>query len=230
MITPAEIKKKALQHWRSGRLLSTWLRDEDLFPLDIRFRKVSAKEALEHYAELRVWMNDLREESKERLGFGYTLELTASNHRQLGQQLFPDRIRFDSLPDLLRTIGKQREFERFCALAEATRREQPNLMGWLEENPLKLLKNLEVWPQVLSVCRYFCRCPRPDRYLLPARVGDPHRRQQVHRTAQTHPARTARSAFTYRNHSVGGDRPEWERLRAALRAALRRTADPLPHP
>ncbi len=165
MIATAEIKKKALQHWQSGRLLSAWLKGEELFPLDIRFHKVTGKAALEQFAELRCWVNELRDGSKERLGYGYTLELTDSNHRQLGRQRFPARIGFDSLPDLLRSIDKQEEFARFCAMAEETRRSQPHLRVWLEENPLKMLKHLEIWPQLLRVCDYFCRNSRPDRYL-----------------------------------------------------------------
>ena len=48
MITPAEIKARAVKIWQSGRLLSAQLRQEELFPLDIPFRKATAKEALGH--------------------------------------------------------------------------------------------------------------------------------------------------------------------------------------
>ncbi len=165
MITPQQIKMKALKHWQSGCLLRAFLCGENLFPLDIPFRKPSAKEALERYAELRPWLNQLRAESKEQLGFGYRLEFTTVNHRQLGQQLFPARIRFDSLSDLLRTLGKQHEFEHFCALAAETLSAQPKLKEWLAQNPLKLLNDRAIWSQLLRVCEYFCQQPRPDCYL-----------------------------------------------------------------
>ncbi len=165
MITPAEVKQKALKYWQSGRILAAYLKGEDLFPLEITFRKVSAKEALANYAGLRGWVDALVAGSKERLGFGYTLDLARINHRQLGQQLFPTRIGFDSRDDLLRSIGKQREFERFCVLVEESLREQPTLKDWLEKNPLKLLKDQAIWPQLLRVCRYFCENPRPELYL-----------------------------------------------------------------
>jgi len=165
MITPQQITMKALKHWQTGRLLSAYLRGEQLFPLDIPFRKPSAKEALERYAELRPWVNQLRAASKEQLGFGYTLEFTTVNHRQLGQQLFPARIRFDSLIDLLRTLGKQHEFEHFCARVAETLSAQQQLKEWLAQNPLKLLNDQAVWSQLLRVCNYFCQHPRPDCYL-----------------------------------------------------------------
>lgn len=165
MISPAEVKKKALKYWKSGRLLTAHLTGENLFPLDIPFRKVTAKEALERYAEVRCWVNALRERSKERQGFGYALEFMPVNHHRLGEQLFPARIRFDSLPDLLRFIGKQRELDRFRELAEQALAESPLLRPWLERFPFKLLQNQDVWPQLLAVCRYFLRHPRPNRYL-----------------------------------------------------------------
>lgn len=172
MISPVEIKKKALKHWQSGRLLTAHLTGENLFPLDIPFRKVMAKEALERYADVRSWVNELREGSKERQGFGYVLEFAPVNHRQLGEQLFPGRVRFDSLPDLVRFIGKQRELDRFRELAEQTLTEYPTLRPWLERYPFKALGSQAVWPQLLTVCRYFRQHPRPDRYLRALDIPD----------------------------------------------------------
>lgn len=165
MITPQQIRQKALKPWQSGRILRAYLRGEDIFPLDIPFRKPSAKETVERYAELRPWVAQLRAESKEQRGFGYVLELATINHRQLGQQLLPARIRFNSRADLLCTLGKQSEFERFCALVTETLEVQPQLKEWLAQNPLKVLKYQTVWVQLLNVCHYFCQHPRPDCYL-----------------------------------------------------------------
>jgi hypothetical protein len=165
MISPDEIKKKALKFWRSGRVLSAHLQGEELFPLEIPFRKVTAKETLERFAEVRSWMNALREGSKERQGFGYTLEFSVVNHRRLGEQHFPARIIFDTLPDLLRFIGKQRDFTRFRELTQQTLAVYPALRSWLEQSPFKILENQGPWPQLLAVCAYFLRNPVPRRYL-----------------------------------------------------------------
>jgi hypothetical protein len=165
MISPAGIKDRALKIWQSGRLFAAYLRGEEIFPLDIPFRKVTAKEALERYAEVRAWVNLLRDGSKERQGYGYTLEFAPVSHRQLGEQLFPARIVFDSLPDLLRFIGKGRDFDRFRELAQQTLAEYPALRPWLERYPFKALENHSVWPQLRLVCRYFRQHPAPQRYL-----------------------------------------------------------------
>lgn len=165
MISPSEIREKALKIWQTGRFLAAYLKEEELFPLDVQFRKVTSREALESFAGMREWMARLRDGSKERLGYGYTLEFTPVNHRQLGSQLFPNRIRFDTPRDFLRFIGKQKEFECFRVLAEQTLEEQPAVKGWLEQKPLKVLENQDVWARILAVCRFIQDNPMPRRYI-----------------------------------------------------------------
>ncbi len=165
MISPETIREKALKVWRSGRVLSAWLSGEPLFPLDIPFRKVTAVEALERFAEVRAWVNRLREGSKEVRGFGYSLEFAEVNHRQLGVQHFPNRIRFDTGEDFLRFLGKGKDFAAFKTLAEQTLGEQPLLKEWLERKPMKALENREAWPGALAVCRFLRDTPGPGRYI-----------------------------------------------------------------
>jgi hypothetical protein len=165
VISPEAIREKALKIWNSGRILSATLTGESLFPLEMPFRKATAREALERFSEMREWVSRLREGSREMKGFGYSLEFTEVNHRQLGSQRLPGRIWFDTERDFLRFIGKGKEFERFRALADQTLSEQPCLRGWLEQKPMKALENLDIWPELLAVCRFLLDNPRPDRYI-----------------------------------------------------------------
>jgi hypothetical protein len=165
MIAPETVKEKALKIWQSGRVLSAWLANESLFPLDIPFRKVSAGEALERFNEVRAWVNRLREGSRERKGFGYSLDFTEVNHRQLGTQQFPSRIWFETVEDFLRFIGRGKDFDGFRQLAGQTLAEQPEQSCWLERKPLKLLEHREAWPRVLAVCRFLRDNPMPGCYI-----------------------------------------------------------------
>ncbi len=165
MITPETVREKALKVWNSGRVLAAWLTGESIHPLEIPFRKVTSAEALERFAEVRDWVNRLREGSREARGFGYSLEFTEVNHRQLGMQRFPSRIWFETGDDLLRFIGKAKDFERFRSLAEETVAEQPLLKEWLARRPLKALEHREVWSRILAVCRFLRENPRPGRYI-----------------------------------------------------------------
>lgn len=165
MISPEAIKEKALKIWQSGCILSAWLTGEALFPLDIPFRKVTAREALERFSDVRMWVNRLRERSKETKGFGYSMEFTDVNHRQLGTQQFPSRIWFETAEDFLRFTGRQKDFDQFRVLVAQGLEEQPSLRGWMERKSPKLLEHQDVWSPLLAVCRYLRTNPMPDRYI-----------------------------------------------------------------
>lgn len=165
MILPVEIKKKALKIWDSQRFLIANLTGELLFPLDIPFRKITARKAIDDFTIVREWMKDLVSASKDHLGYGYSVEYKEINHQQLGKQSFPSRIYFISEDEFLKFIGKQREFKLFQKLLEQTLRDQPALQVWLEQKPLKLLEHKARWPQLLMVCKYFQDNPEPDCYI-----------------------------------------------------------------
>ena len=165
MISPEAIKQRALKIWQSGRILSAWLAGETLFPLDIPFRKATAREALERFDEVRTWVNRLREGGKEARGYGYSLEFTEVNHRQLGAQRFPSRIWFETVEDFLRYIGRGKDFESFKVLAGQTLAEQPALKEWLERKAMKALEQRDIWPRVLAVCGFLRENPLPGRYI-----------------------------------------------------------------
>ncbi len=165
MITAADIRSRAVKDWRNQRVLRAWLTGDELFPLSVPFRKPSAKQLLENFAEVRSWLEALRRDSKDLCGFGYRIDFTATRHRQLGEQRLPARICFDTLDDYLRFIGRRRDFERFRQRVETITRAQPQLRPWLEDKPLKVLDYYAAWPRLLAVLGYFQDHPRPDRYL-----------------------------------------------------------------
>ena len=165
MITPEEIKAKALRYWQDQRSLKAYLRGDTFFPLVIPFRKPSAKQLLKEFAEVRRWVQTLRDQSKARRGYGYTLLLKQAKHRQLGEQQMPDQIRFDTAEDYFRFIGKQREFARLQSLIAQIEAAQPVLRPWLESQPLKILEYAEAWPQLLATVSFFQASPKPNRYL-----------------------------------------------------------------
>jgi len=165
MISSEEIKKKALKIWQNQRFLQASLTGESIFPLDIPFRKITARKAINDFSIVRAWIKGLVNGSKDHLGYGYSVEYKQSNHQQLGEQSFPNRIYFSSKDEFLKFIGKQREYKCFQKLIEQTLQEQPVLRAWLEQKPLKCLEHQTTWPQLLMVCKYFQDNPRPGCYI-----------------------------------------------------------------
>lgn len=163
--TPADLRLKAQKQWESQRFLRAWLSSEALFPLELPLSAPGSAELSERYAEVRLWIKSLRDESKDFGGAGYRLLDKEFSHRQLGAQRLPYRAVIETAEDFLALIRKQQAFSRFVRLTEETRRELPALEAFLSAKPLVALEHADVWPKALRVCRYFLARPRPGCYL-----------------------------------------------------------------
>jgi hypothetical protein len=161
VIQPKDIKQKALRLWTSKRLLRDWIEPADLFPFRISAGRMSSRQISDQYAAVKTWIACLEEHAAE----GYSIVYRQTNHRQLGPQKVPSSIVFVTRQACLRLIGKQRQFERFKALAEKTLTTWPNLRPVLLRRPLDILALESSWDKLLAVCRYFIDHPRPRLYL-----------------------------------------------------------------
>ncbi len=169
MITVTEIKRQA-DGWYKNYLVA-WLRDETM-PLEIRFGKVKTAGILEDFAALDQAIKNLKKESKEELGFGYTVEFKETATRKAGRQWLPARIFFETPEDYLKFIRKDKAFRAFTQSVALVRREMPALEAWLAEHPLKVIENAGQWDALLRVCHYFRANPTPRLYIreLPIQV------------------------------------------------------------
>lgn len=165
MITPTEIRKKAQKLWQSGQMLRAVLTQQPLFPWIITFRKPTATQQVEHFTAVRDWITTLSAQSKTGVGQGYCIEYNTVNHRQLGIQKLPARIIFESQDDVLRYLGKVREWETLLKTAQQSIVHFPALNSWISHKPPLLIKHIAIWSQLLAVCDYFIAHPRPNCYL-----------------------------------------------------------------
>jgi len=165
MITPSQIHQKAQKLWNSGKVLSSSLSNESLFPWYITFRKPTAQQQIENFTEVRQWMSDLKSQAKTTDKGGYDIEYKTINHRQLGEQQLPSKIVFNTRDDLLRYVGKLRLFETLLKVAHQSILKFPVLQPWFENKPRSFMKYSAVWSELLAVCDYFIENPRPNCYL-----------------------------------------------------------------
>ncbi len=165
MITPTEIRSKAQKLWDSGRILQDAWETGDLFPWEIPFRKPNASAQMEQFTQVRDWITTLKQASVEAKGYGYRIGYREVQHRQLGTQLLPDTLSFDTRDDLLRFIQKKQVFPALHQTGLETLAEFPVLRDWLLKYPTKLMEHHSVWLGLLAVCRYFLHQPRPGCYL-----------------------------------------------------------------
>jgi hypothetical protein len=165
MITPAQIRKKAQKLWESGRVLQSALQGKALFPWYISYRKPSAQQQLDDFTEVRQWVQTIQGSSKQANAGGYSVEYKTFNHRLLGTQQLPAKICFSSREDLLRYLGRVKEFQRLLSIAEHSCIKYPVMREWLIAYPRLFMKYQGRWSRLLKVCDYFILNPRPNCYL-----------------------------------------------------------------
>jgi len=164
MISPDEIRIRARKLWFSGAPLRAWLGAAALFPCSVQFRKSSAQEWLERFAELRSEVERLEAGSKARQGAGYAVAFKEVAHQKLGRLRVPESIVFESAEDIAACAGESAALARFAEVAQTLRSREPRLADWLAEQPLRALEVQGALPRLLAVVGYFRAHPRPMRY------------------------------------------------------------------
>ena len=86
------------------------------------------------------------------------------NTRQAGEISMPDKIYFENVEDYVKFIGKETEFLAFQKAARICRKDLPELQNFMAEQPLKVIKYLEIWQDLISIAAFFLDNPKPNLY------------------------------------------------------------------
>lgn len=159
MINPSEIKLKAEKKYTS--FLKSILRKESFFPLEITGNKRASKDLSEFRKEIAL----LRQFSKQKKGFGYSLKFEERKTKNWATQSFVSKIEFENQEDYLKFLRKQNEFEVFKTDYQEILTQFPELQIWIEKAPQKVIKNARNWEGLLKVCTYFQENPKPQCYI-----------------------------------------------------------------
>lgn len=167
MITPNEIKDKTERKYIS--FLQSLVEQKPFEKLVIRGDKSYTKSSLQ---EFEKEIQHIVSQSKEKKGFGYTLEFQQVKTKHLGTQDLPTSIYFDTEKYFLKFLGKEKEVELFKASVEEIIKAFPELKDWVIKNPKKIIDNESEWESILKVCQYFKQNPKPNLYIreLPIKV------------------------------------------------------------
>ncbi len=163
MLSPEDIRKKALWYWTSGRLQRAVVQGEEFFPLRIPWGKPTARQLSDNFSAVRKAIADVQQHSGPD-NMGYTIDRQEINHRRLGSQRIPTAILFDR-PGFLRCTGKHREYDQLIADLALIRDQETGLEQWLSANPSQIVKHAGDWKQLLAVLAWFKANPKPNLYL-----------------------------------------------------------------
>lgn len=165
VLAPADIRDLALRKY--PEFLRSIVDGSEFFPLPVRFGKPKSGAG---FARLK---SDI--EALAIPGAGYRIEWREVRSRRLdvARQNFPDKVWFDSEAGYLRELGQVRDVARFREQLEQARRECPEIIAWVRQRPLAAVEHAAVWADLLQVCSWLKRNPRPGCYAreVPLPIG-----------------------------------------------------------
>lgn len=164
MITPIEIKKKAANKYKA--YLQSIVEGESFNPIII----VGDKRPNEDTVKFEEELTELISYSKEKKGYGYTIEYQTVKTKRHGIQDIPTSISFQTEYDYLKYINEEKDTAKFKKDVTSILSSYPELKDWIYKHPIKVIEN--DWESLLKVCKYFKAVPQPHLYIreLPIQV------------------------------------------------------------
>ena len=164
MITPIEIKKKAANKYKA--YLQSIVEGETFNPIVI----VGDKKPNEDTVKFEEELTELISCSKEKKGYGYTIEYQTVKTKRHGIQDIPTSISFQTEYDYLKYINKEKDTAKFKKDITNILSSFRELKDWIYKYPIKVIEN--DWKSLLKICNYFKEVPQPHLYIreLPIQV------------------------------------------------------------
>lgn len=167
MISPNDIKAKAERKYFSflQSVVQAIPFSRIVIPGDKTYNKASI-------ADFHNDILSLANQSKEKKGFGFTIDYQTVKTKTIGMQSLPTIIYFDTEKDFLKFLGKEKEVDNFINDWQLIHSHFPELKDWIIRNPTKIIQQQGKWESIIKVCNYFKNYPKPNLYIreLPANV------------------------------------------------------------
>lgn len=141
----ADIRKQLERRWKSGDLLRALFHGGDGFPIRLRLSVPTPREMAAEFARAQQWVAMLRSLP------GTRLECRSIRSQTLGYQELPSALWVDTPEDAIAYLQSQAAAERILVLHASTMDSLPEIIPWLEANPLKVLALENSWERILRV-------------------------------------------------------------------------------
>ena len=152
------IKKKILKIYEHGEFFRSFIADESLFPRSFKLKTPSQKSVREN-------MTTLFDEIKSLENLQLDLEYREFTFKSLGVQNLPVCVVIESEAIFLKFLGKTEEFRAYKREYEKAVTYFPTLKMLFLERANLLLENKNILEELLQICHFFMKNPRPDIYI-----------------------------------------------------------------
>lgn len=151
MITPREIEEKAIRKFKS--YLVSVIDGTSIFPLFIVANKKGSPDFSVRHKELEQLIG----KSKERLGFGYSLQYKTVNTRKHGIQDEIEAICFNTEEDYIQFLNKQDAIVSYKNQLQWLLQWRPAVKSWLVLSPSSIFDYLLCWKEICSVVDFLIK-------------------------------------------------------------------------
>ncbi len=166
--TRAQVVAELRRRWETGEFLSRLATGEAWQPLSVRLRGPTSKQLAEDFGAAQDWAQQWW-----RSAAPLRVEDRVIGGRLVGANRVPGEVWVDSEAALWRVLGVGGEVARFRELLAAAGGSggagagagAPPLARWLAENPMTVLANEAIWPQLVGVVDWFLGNSGRDVYL-----------------------------------------------------------------
>lgn len=155
-MTPGELKAKAQRKLKD--VYRSLVMGEQVFPLLIPLAKPRTTASLN---ELRDFIHTVRSQSKEQLGYGYTIEEKNIRTRQHGKNAVPQRLTFESESDYLNYVGAMAEASRLMENVGILCSHFPSARKWCAFHLPFMLREKDTVVFAIRVVEYLKANPSP---------------------------------------------------------------------
>lgn len=147
-------------------LLKAYLKNENFFPpIHKSFGRYKVGDLQKNFGKIQEEIDSLIKGSKQERGYGYEIIWEEKKTQALGKNQFPKSIQFNNEKDYIRFINKENEFECFKEDSRKIIEYFPVLKIYLQENPIPLIKFSKSIDQIIEVCKFFQKNPKPNIYM-----------------------------------------------------------------
>lgn len=143
-----DIRKQIERRWKSGEILRALLHESSTFPMSLRLSVPSSREMAMDLARAQEWFDMLRSLASIRV------EWREVRSHTLGQQQLPVSMWVDTAAQAINHLQVGPDVERFLQLHAETKDVLPELVPWVERNPLRTLSLEAVWKPLLQVAAW----------------------------------------------------------------------------
>jgi hypothetical protein len=156
---PADVRESVAKRWPA--LLTAFLTGQEWAALDMPLRGPGPAEIGERLSEVQAWASEWEQAGRGPL----RVEYKQVGGRLVGANQIPGRACLDGYAQAWELLGRRREVSELTRLADRAKAQCPDVIPWLERNPVRVLQLASEWDRLLATVRWIDEHQRSGLYV-----------------------------------------------------------------